>query len=189
MHSGPGRVPQGDVRVGYTEVAMKHPRRGLRVALSAGALGLAAVAGTVVCNWSVVRDHLEAWRFRSREDTEMIAPDPAFIARAKYPGGHGYLVHGTKDLLSMLAASSGRPVLVDRAGLTPRFLLGLKDATAERALDTLASAGYRILEQRFPRAAYVVVGYPPARVEGPPAGAPSRLSGGVSTAIELKAGG
>jgi hypothetical protein len=151
---------------------MKNPRRGLRIALAAGAIVLGVIAGAVVLNWSVVRDHLEAWQFSRQGNTVSVQPDPAILERSRYPGGHGYLACGARDLVAMLAASSGRPVLASRAGLERRFLLGLKDATAGLALGALESAGYRVLEQRFPRAAYVVIGNPPDPAGRRPAGAP-----------------
>jgi hypothetical protein len=122
--------------------------RGLRVTLIAGAIGLAVVAIVVAFNWDVVRDHVEAWWFVATRQTVTITSDPTLP---------GLAIDGRKlfyersepkvwDCLQIVAKYSGCPVIADKE--TVDLWFGVR------------SADYRILEQRFPRRAYVVVGYP-----------------------------
>jgi hypothetical protein len=131
-------------------------RRGWRVALTVATLGLALAAGLVALNWATVRDHAEAWWFLMMREPEGEISPPAL---RETPVVHVKEVH-----LSLLALSSGCPVVFDRDAL-PAWTGLMPDpqyrGSTAAILQHLRDYGYRIVEQRFPRRAYVVVGYPP----------------------------
>ncbi|HVR76646.1 MAG TPA: hypothetical protein VMT52_20115 [Planctomycetota bacterium] len=142
----------------------KARRRGRRITWAAAAAGCLVVAGFVVLHRAAVRDHVEAWRFVATRETETVTP-----------GGN----EGTyREPLSILADSTGLPLIFDPGsdafirrlfessfGLArswappPDQYEQLRTLSGEAVLDALRQDGYRILEQRFPREAYVVVGY------------------------------
>jgi hypothetical protein len=122
-------------------------RRGLRATLTAGALSLAVAAGVVAFNWGVVRDHVEGWWFQATRDTKTIAPGETPVARPGAESTASPNVVSAEWQFQRLANQSGYPVLFDPAAVVFRI-----------ACESLVD--YRIVEQRFPRRAYVVVGYP-----------------------------
>ena len=119
--------------------------RARRIALLTVAAGCLVVGGLVVAHWSAVRDHVEAWRFQATRETQMTVPSGA-----------------ERAVFGILAASSGRPVIFARDGNPLVPIPGFYDRVGESVLDALRRDGWRIVEQRFPRPAYVVVGYPKA---------------------------
>jgi hypothetical protein len=126
-------------------------RRGLRVTLTAGAIGLAVVAVVVAFNWGVVRDHVEAWWFQATTETETLQPKDV-------PKGWPWIRF---RLLVGLSQLSQRPVIIESTmpwGDENGIVEG--GDTAVGMLQALRANGFRIIEQRFPRRAYVVVGYP-----------------------------
>ena len=115
-------------------------RRGLRVTLTAGAIGLAVVAFVVAFNWQVVRDHVEAWRFQATHETVTLQPgsiEPVYLGAWKFRN---------------LAERHAMAVTVD-ASLD-------NQGGADLTIEAMRECGYRIVEQLFPRRAYVVTGYP-----------------------------
>jgi hypothetical protein len=108
-------------------------------------LGLVLVAGLVALNWATVRDHAEAWWFIATRETETVSPVGEYDAR-KWP-------------FSLLAGSVRLPVIFDPAENKNSPLQGSGDSV----LGVLQADGFRVIEQRFPRRAYVVVGYPEPR--------------------------
>jgi hypothetical protein len=169
-------------------------RRGLRATLTAGVIGLAVLAVVVAFNWGIVRDHAEAWWFVWTEDTETAIPDA--------DGGN------SQEPFSLLADAGDRPAIfrVDaqrewvfvselRAPHEPLRWDTMRDPSrrlrslrAPGMLVELRRLGYRIIEQRFPRRAYVVTGYPtrPGLSEGTLL--PPKLLPEPSTTRELKTG-
>jgi hypothetical protein len=145
-------------------------RRGLRVALTTGAIGLAPIAGLVAFNWGVVRDHAEAWWFQTTSEARTFQPTdkPSPLLQPEFQ-------------LMCLAIHTGCAVVGDPACFpkspshnTWRYIVqharevdgtvrldGIMPGpdTASGMLQALRSDGYHIVEQRFPRRAYVVVGY------------------------------
>lgn len=141
-------------------------RRGRRITCAAAAAGCLVVAGLLVLHWSAVRDHVEVWWFVATRETEILIP-----------GGE----NGTYwEPFSILAASTGRPVIFNTRDAVSRQIVDLpvfsifeltyddpppdpyerlRTLSGEALLDALRQDGFRILEQRFPRAAYVVVRY------------------------------
>jgi hypothetical protein len=138
-------------------------RRGWRVALTVATVGLALVAGLVALNWATVRDHAEAWLFQvTRETAERtpLDPDP---------------LHGSTWMFQCLADDEGQPVVFD-TGAAPWARTRSLRLEPRGVAKGLRSAGYRILEQRFPRRAYIVVGYPTERAS-PPHQRPPKVRG------------
>jgi hypothetical protein len=157
--------------------------RARRVTIAAAVLGAGVVAVLVVTHWATVRDHVEGWRFQLAKYTETIEPNSELTGRpinlrAEPTGQTGAHFIEAEALLECLANSSGLPVVFvplhsetvidakDRFGVDfvhfsgdpPGLLAGwLQEMTAARAMATLEAFGCRVLEQRFPRRAYVVI--------------------------------
>jgi hypothetical protein len=129
-------------------------RRGWRVALTVATLGLALVAGLVALNWEAVRNQVEAWRFVVTRETEEILPDPMFINTSDL---------GPVPAFTLLSSCTGRPVVCDRTKDNRPFYSSTQWDKADKdfILNALKNHGFRVIEQRFPRLAYLVVGYPP----------------------------
>jgi hypothetical protein len=143
-------------------------RRGLRGTLTAAALALAVVAVVVAFNWSVVRDHVEAWHFQLTRETMTVLPDPKrqgdlpIVATGEI-AAEGAYAYTEGDFLRALANYSGCPVILD-----PREHVALagrghvlesldKPLPASRAKEFLVSYyGCRVLEQRLSRRVFVV---------------------------------
>jgi hypothetical protein len=80
--------------------------------------------------------------------------------------GDGYQFSGARELLGFFASSTGRPVIASHDELeSEKFSAEVRGdlMTTEMmwALLRVYSGSGRIVEQRFLRQAYVVVGYPP----------------------------
>jgi sugar (pentulose or hexulose) kinase len=117
--------------------------RARRVTIAAAVLGAGVVGVLVVLNWGTVRDHVEAWHFQLTRQTETV--EPALLVLT---GGDP---HSVETVAGVLAQRSGLPVICSRAEKwAPIF--GAADI-----LRALEENGFRVLEQRFPRRAYVVM--------------------------------
>jgi hypothetical protein len=127
-------------------------RRPRRVTIAAAVLGAGVIAVLVVAHWGTVCDHLEAWRFQLSTETETIEP------RA-WPGLERPNLLNER-YIHLLSDLSGMPVVV-QAATDPAFGLWLLLST-EGILEALRENGWRVLEQRFPRRAYVVIRNPTA---------------------------
>jgi hypothetical protein len=160
-------------------------RRGRRLAFTVAATGLAVVIGLCILHWNTVRDHVEAWRFQLTSKTETIEPNPALkglvaslqvddlnlrgcvqvlanhsgfrviVDRAEYTATDGEWaveIHAKFSQAGSLMFDDGR-------GRTPpgRETVLTFGVTTNWALQALKVEGYRVLEQRFPRRAYVVI--------------------------------
>ena len=119
----------------------------------------------VVLNLSTVRDHLQAWLFQLTRKTETRVPSPTSI---EFPvpvmEGDDRLLFDFEDCLLMLATYSDRSVVFDLEddfhSAFPRTAWSLPRGSilsADAALKVLQAKGYRVLQQRFPRMAYVVI--------------------------------
>jgi hypothetical protein len=156
-------------------------RRGWRVALTVATLGLALVGGLVALNWAAARDHAEAWWFQATRETRRI--DPEATSLRDFLSARPQLFILTSWVFRCLASDSGLRVIFDAEedldygyGRMHSWI----PATAEATLAMLRQRGFRILEQRFPSPAYVVMGCPPAFEF------PQRLRGEASVTITLK---
>ena len=120
-------------------------RRTRRVVLGAAALVALVLGALVVANWSTVRDHVEAWRFQLRQETAMIESDPKGMSRQP---------RTEEQLLHFAAARFHRPVIFSPREVTSSRLRTMRGRGVREILE---NRGWRFLEQRFPRRAYVVI--------------------------------
>jgi hypothetical protein len=156
--------------------------RAQRLTLATAAVGIAILGTFAALHWGTVRDHVESWRFQLTTETETIEPEPALQGipmtleasmssspgRRSVVGGNGARharpVRGYEPsaILRVLASYSGRhAIFATDENSTPhsRIILGsrFEGVTAHIAREILEKNGYRVLEQRFPRRAYVVI--------------------------------
>jgi hypothetical protein len=150
-------------------------RRGRRLAFTMAATGGVVVLGVGILHWGAVRDHVEAWHFQLTRETETIEPEPAMRGIPKVleasPAGvsfyanallslEGHPWYQASDFVRILANHSGHyAIFATEENSTSQILLGSKfdGVTANIARDILEANGWRIIEQRFPRRAYVVI--------------------------------
>jgi hypothetical protein len=145
-------------------------KRGKRIAFTVAATGLAVVLVVGILYRGAVRGHVEAWWFQVTRETFTIEPEP------KLKGVPGTLTfHGTpfaivealpittlndRALFCLVANHTGISVVFDPAAATG-FLKFREEyysrLTSDGAIKSLESNGWRFLEQRFPRRAYVVI--------------------------------
>jgi hypothetical protein len=153
-------------------------RRGKRLAFTVAATGLAVLLGLGILHWSTVRDHVEAWYFQLTMETETVEPNPGvkgvaidlepdIFSKDWFVGGisglreiSGY-IYTPRILFSSLANCTGWPVTFDSKGAADdsRIPLStrLQNVSAERFRMLLNANNYRVIEQRFPRKAYIVI--------------------------------
>jgi hypothetical protein len=124
--------------------------RARRAVIGAAALGAALAIILVSVGWGTVRDHVQAWNFQLTRET--------VTAMAETPCTNSSLVG---RLCFELADRSGCPAIfapeepivicagVGGGAAAPR--------SARSIIGFLQWAGYRTLEQSFPRKAYVVI--------------------------------
>jgi hypothetical protein len=159
-------------------------RRGKRIAFTVAATGLAVLLVLVVAHWGTVRDHVEAWWFQLTRETETIEPGAVSVPTAEISGGIAPGLRGAppaesfsiltrmelRELLGLLATHSGRPMTYDPAdpppeawwlphvGIVRKIAADYAPAfTRADPMGVLGDSGYRVLEQRFPRHAYVLI--------------------------------
>jgi hypothetical protein len=135
-------------------------RRARRVTIAAAVLGTGVLAVLVALNWSTVRDHCDAWRFQLARKTKTIQPlavrgavmipwPVQVIAQTVEPG-----TYRIEDSLFRVAANEFRCSVTFDPEEVPPVIRGRTVCNIRRFL---AASGYRILEQRFPRRAYVLI--------------------------------
>jgi hypothetical protein len=146
-------------------------RRGKRLTVGVMVVGLAVVLVLAIAHWGTVRDHVEAWHFQLTRETRTIEPDPlepTLVFKSNVDLTYPIELH----LFRHVATFSQRPVIwapEQNVNLVSGGLSYTGDITK-----LLEAHGWRVLEQRFPRKAYVVIRdvEPAARQE------PDRLRGG-----------
>jgi hypothetical protein len=131
-------------------------RRGKRltlgVTITAAALGVGLVAALAIADWRTIRDHLEAWRFQMMRATDRIPPGP-LPSRFSWTTDEGE--HPALPLLfCMLANHYGHPVIFDAAGIQE---IRFPAVPATEALEVLKAKGWRVIEQRVPQPAHVIL--------------------------------
>ena len=147
-------------------------RRGRRLAVTVAATAAVVLLVLAIAHWRTVCDHIEAWRFQLTRETETIEPDPAAVKRTikdlpVFDGDNRGFFASVEHLLPLLG-SSEMPVIFEQGpkatGVvwdtgSPTLLrpVDLTASTSDVARRILASNGFRVLEQRFPRKAYVVI--------------------------------
>jgi len=142
-------------------------RRGKRLALTVAAAGLAVLLVLGIVHRDAVRDHVEAWHFQLTKETVMITPEAEWKEVGERIVGLDTisLVHAVANLQGYPAVFSFEqyvePVM---SGMRPLRQVVLR---RENFREVLESEGYRVLEQRFPRRAYLVI-RDPTRTRGTP---------------------
>ena len=152
------------------------------------ALGVVLILVLVVAYRRTVRDHFEAWCFQLGRKTETIDPPPpgrtATISspltmreRADaYRQDPGVRVLTGREM--RIAAHELRsPVIFDPADVPPFLTDPQMPRTVCNMRGLLARNGYRIIEQRIPRRAYVILREEP-REPGMPAAPRGAVAGG-----------
>ena len=134
-------------------------RRARRAAIGAAALVAVIVAFLVVANWGTLRDHVESWHFQLTRETRVV----------KGEGGRCGNVSREENLFIDLTVFSGRAVIFacdEDDEYDPPLPADMTLQGVDGVLRVLASMGYRVLEQRFSRRAYVVINPSLARASG-----------------------
>ena len=151
-------------------------QRARRAMILTAALGAIVTAVLVIANWGTVREHVEAWHFQLTRKTETIEPGttpPVPFTRVARPlaswassseGPFIGIVH--LDLLGILASYSERAVIYEEDGALCWIRQGQTLGGAD-VVQLLNDNRYRLLEQRFPRRAYVVIRDPTMLRSGP----------------------
>jgi len=147
-------------------------RRARRVVIGGAALVAVVVGVLVATHWGTIRDHVEAWHFQLTRDTQVLIPEPgrkgqpglSVITTVLRPNMEPRYSVNPGEFLRLLKDFSGTPVIVQPheylSEMDLELALSYLDGsriTGEDALRELRAAGFRILEQRFPRSAHVVI--------------------------------
>jgi hypothetical protein len=138
-------------------------RCGKRLALGVMTVGLAVVLVLAIAYRKPILDHLQAWRFQLTTETETIETAEQPHERGWWIDGKSYATQ--EDLLRRLESDSGIPVVMVanfpwQARWQERLWKILPSGavfTAADSLQCLRAVGWHVLEQRFPRRAYVVL--------------------------------
>jgi hypothetical protein len=145
------------------------------------ATGLAVLVVLGIVHWEAVRDHVEAWHFQLKNQTVVIEPDPARRGlNVEYQYFHRL------DCFFILARYRGLPVILDSrsisifAGDRGKLLVEGSVMAADSASE-LAGIGWRMIDQRFPRRAIVVIRDKTVRV-------PRSRGGGYTIQLGLRDG-
>ena len=128
-------------------------RRARRSVIGVAALVAVLVAVLIGANWSIVRDHVEAWWFAGTRDTQTV-----------FPGGDEGELTSEERVYQQLADRIDCPVIFD-PGRPPYWGWHIPPggdrqgrlAIGELTVKAMRDQGWRILEQHFPHRALVVV--------------------------------
>ena len=116
----------------------------LLFAVTAAALVAVLVTGLTVACWGTVRDHVVAWHFQLTRETEIMGPRSL---------NEGEMV----TTPGILARYSNRSVIFDPVPERGTVWGLNRNASLDHVLVLLRHDGYRVIEQRVPRRAYVLV--------------------------------
>jgi len=157
-------------------------RHARRMTTGAAVLGVGILV-VLVINWDAVCGHIQAWRFQLGNKTTMILPQPATKGLEYVLAGKAFNAERSSRfelpvIMSLLANHSGTPVIynsmepifynsplppgawwTEAPTPSPRFVVSpteIKAATADLAIRILRANGWRVIDQRFPDAAYIV---------------------------------
>jgi hypothetical protein len=142
---------------------MKPPAR--RIAIGAAVTGAVLVGLLGVSCRETVRDHIEAWRFQLARRTETVHPSALVrtasllspLVEARRPGSApSSLWEGHVPLLQVAANELHGPVIFDPED-APASTPGETRRTVCNIRGVLARGGWRLIEQRLPRRAYVLI--------------------------------
>jgi hypothetical protein len=158
---------------------LERVKRRKRGTAGVGVLGAGVLALLLVAHWGTVRDHVETWHCQLTRKTEAIIPDPAL--KELRLDGEGHLLRSqiarAQDSTSLIflrlfATTSGHAVILpadDRTILDWQVILPTRpeEVGTDIMKDELEAMGRRVLKQRFPRRAYVILRDPSAKVTLP----------------------
>jgi len=131
-----------------------------RAVIGAAALVAALLSVLVVTHWGTVRDHVEAWHFQLTRETKTMEPRPEGMpvrgpsfwwATKRGMGGPAY---SEEDVLQFAADRLRCPMILDQREVLDALASISSDISIR---EELAARGWRVLEQRFPRRAYVLI--------------------------------
>jgi hypothetical protein len=151
--------------------------RARRAIIVAASFVAVLVTVLVVSNWGTFRDHLEAWKFQLTRTTRTIHPlqTRATLMTSRLDPVTGQPVPaGTyrmeEHLYHLFANETGCPVVFDPERV-PRSVAAwaVRDGSST-IRETLEESGCCIIEQHFPRRAYVVINPSSTRASGPEPG-------------------
>ena len=133
--------------------------RARRVTIGAAALVAVLLAVLAVANWSTVRDHVEAWHFQLARDTRTIEPLAEGASGTYNPEERLLHIAANRMSASVIFVPPPQHPFARRACDLPlQDLLPRTRWLPKQAIKPLLEKeGYRILKQRFPRRAYVVI--------------------------------
>ena len=133
--------------------------RARRIMVGVAVLVAVLVVVLAVACWGTVRDHVEAWHFQLTKETKTIEPCPEGMP-VRGPSFVGAWKHGTtgpayseEDVLQFAADMLRCPMILDQRDV----LDAVGSRSGESIREVLADNGWRVLEQHFPRRAYVVI--------------------------------
>ena len=152
-------------------------RRAPRALIGVMVLWGAVLAVLAISDWNTFRDHLEAWKFQLTRTTRTIHPlqaratmmtsrlDP--VTGQPVPAGTYRM---EEHLYHLFANGAGCPVVFDPERV-PRSVAAWAVRDGSRSIrETLEESGCRLIEQHFPRRAYVVIHPSSTRASGPERG-------------------
>jgi hypothetical protein len=138
-------------------------RRGNRIAFTVAATGLAVALVVGILYRGVVTDHVAAWWFQLTTETMTVEPQPdhpEWVALQIEESTEEDLLD-TAALPQVLADSSGRVVIIDVERRwewdPPDIPWGKRDFTTATILEAAKEVGLRVIDQRFPQRAFVVI--------------------------------
>jgi len=123
--------------------------RARRITIGAAALVAVVVAVLVVANWATVRDHVEAWHVQLTRTTVIAVAGE----RCSNLSLVGRLSWELADLSACPVIFEPEEPIVMCGGVSG----GAAPQSIRNVLGFLTYRGYRVVEQCFPRKAYIVV--------------------------------
>ena len=120
--------------------------RARRITIGAAALVAVIVAVLVVANKGTVRDHVEAWHIQVTTETERLTPPR-----------NGDVLFGPAPGLQVLSSHAERSVICKAGGVDVGIWQANPKVTLGEMLGLIREQGFRVLEQRFPRRAYILI--------------------------------
>jgi hypothetical protein len=158
-------------------------KRGKRIAFTVAATGVVMVLGVGILYRRVVLDHIQAWHFQLTTKTETIRPSPVdpfslptdrFERTVTQPEVYSQLniydrlsdkgkrfswhAYPVSLFLHLLANYSVRPVIFSASENPDSVIIGHGSLTTESVVRlAFKDNGWRVLDQRFPRRAFVVI--------------------------------
>jgi hypothetical protein len=120
-------------------------RRGKRLTLGVMAAGLAVVLVLAIAYRKPILEHIEAWRFQLTRETVTVEPEDMKNGKVKPPEIDQVIFYFLPGFLD-------RPII-----FAPKDAVLITGLVPDDFREMLKAKSYRVLEQRFPRRAWVVI--------------------------------